>query len=56
MATVDPGTAVSSGTTRSFVTALVVNGALLGAEVLAFFFLKQKLWRIYSPRTVLPPP
>lgn len=46
----------SNSTTRSFVTALVVNGALLGAEVLAFILLKQKLWRIYSPRTVLPPP
>lgn len=56
MAAVDPGKALSSSTTRSFVTALVVNGALLGVEVLAFFLLKQKLWRIYGPRTVLPPP
>lgn len=48
--------ALSNSTTSNFVTALVVNGALLGVEVVGFLILKQKLWRIYSPRTVLPPP
>ncbi|KAF9453915.1 DUF221-domain-containing protein [Macrolepiota fuliginosa MF-IS2] len=52
----DRDKALSSGTTSNFLTALVVNGALLGAEVVAFLILKQKLWRIYSPRTTLPPP
>lgn len=42
--------------TTAFVTALVVNFGLLLVEVGAFIVLKQKLWRIYSPRTVLPPP
>ncbi|KXN90147.1 hypothetical protein AN958_04637 [Leucoagaricus sp. SymC.cos] len=53
---VDRDQALSKGTTTNFLTALVVNGALLGAEVVAFLILKQKLRRIYSPRTVLPPP
>jgi calcium permeable stress-gated cation channel len=41
---------------QSFVTALVVNGALLFIEVGAFLILKERLGRIYSPRTFLPPP
>jgi len=53
---VDRNRALSSNTTSNFLTALVVNGALLGAEVGAFLILKQRLWRIYSPRTILPPP
>ncbi|KAK0463530.1 DUF221 family protein [Desarmillaria tabescens] len=48
--------ASNNSTTKTFVTALVVNGALLAAEVGAFLILKQKLGRIYSPRTFLPPP
>ncbi|KXN90920.1 hypothetical protein AN958_03353 [Leucoagaricus sp. SymC.cos] len=48
--------ALSKGTTTNFLTALVVNGALLGAEVSAFLILKQKLQRIYSLRSVFPPP
>jgi hypothetical protein len=48
--------ALSNNTTENFVSALVVNCALLGVEVGAFLILKQKLWRIYGPRTVLPPP
>ncbi|KAL1744955.1 hypothetical protein HDZ31DRAFT_37437 [Schizophyllum fasciatum] len=46
----------ASSTDSSFLTALVVNAALLGVEVLAFVILKQKLQRIYYPRTYLPPP
>ncbi|KAF8917993.1 hypothetical protein CPB85DRAFT_1284409 [Mucidula mucida] len=45
-----------SNTTKTFVTALVVNGGLLLVEVGAFIILKQRLGRIYSPRTYLPPP
>lgn len=41
---------------KAFVTALVANGALLIVEVAAFLLLKQRLDRIYSPRTFLPPP
>ncbi|KAK0441132.1 DUF221 family protein [Armillaria borealis] len=48
--------ASSNSTTKTFVTALVVNGGLLVVEVGAFLILKQKLGRIYSPRTYLPPP
>lgn len=48
--------ASSNSTTKTFVTALVVNGGLLAVEVGAFLILKQKLGRIYSPRTYLPPP
>ncbi|KIY74044.1 DUF221-domain-containing protein [Cylindrobasidium torrendii FP15055 ss-10] len=43
-------------TTKTFATALVANGGLLLVEVGAFLILKQKLGRIYSPRTFLPPP
>jgi calcium permeable stress-gated cation channel len=41
---------------KAFTTALVVNGALLCIEVGAFLILKEKLSRVYSPRTYLPPP
>ncbi|KAJ7072039.1 DUF221 family protein [Mycena amicta] len=46
----------NSNSTKTFVTALVANGALLAAEVAAFIILKNRLGRIYSPRTYLPPP
>ncbi|KAJ7595058.1 DUF221 family protein [Mycena floridula] len=46
----------TSGTTKTFVTALVANAGLLIVEVVAFVLLKQRLGRIYSPRTYLPPP
>ncbi|KAF8637999.1 hypothetical protein AX16_010631 [Volvariella volvacea WC 439] len=46
----------NSNSTRTFVTALVANSGLLLVEVAAFLLLKQRLWRIYSPRTHLPPP
>ncbi|CAA7259132.1 unnamed protein product [Cyclocybe aegerita] len=53
---VDREKALRSSTTTAFLTALAVNAGLLLVEVGAFLFLKQRLWRIYSPRTVLPPP
>ncbi|KAL1686821.1 hypothetical protein GGG16DRAFT_63488 [Schizophyllum commune] len=46
----------ATSTDSSFLTALVANAALLGVEVLAFVILKQRLERIYYPRTFLPPP
>jgi hypothetical protein len=46
----------SSNNTKTFITALVANGGLLIVEVVAFLILKQRLGRIYSPRTFLPPP
>ena len=46
----------NSGSSKTFATALVANAALLFVEVGAFIILKQKLQRIYSPRTFLPPP
>lgn len=49
-------TAKVNNTTQSFVTALVTNAAILGVEVGAFTVLKQRLGRIYTPRTYLPPP
>ncbi|KAF7321922.1 hypothetical protein MKEN_00714500 [Mycena kentingensis (nom. inval.)] len=55
MSAINPGQADSSST-KTFVTALVANGALLAAEIGAFLILKKRLGRIYSPRTFLPPP
>ncbi|KAL0946485.1 hypothetical protein HGRIS_012702 [Hohenbuehelia grisea] len=56
---IDPNK-VKSGDTNSaataFVTALVTNAALLTVEVGIFLILKTRLYRIYSPRTYLPPP
>jgi hypothetical protein len=46
----------NSNTSKTFLTALVANAALLVVEVGAFLILKQKLWRIYTPRAYLPPP
>ncbi|TFK74613.1 DUF221-domain-containing protein [Pluteus cervinus] len=52
---INPDT-VNSNSTKTFLTALVVNTGLLLVEVGAFLLLKERLWRIYSPRTHLPPP
>ncbi|RDB24859.1 Uncharacterized protein RSN1 [Hypsizygus marmoreus] len=49
-------TSGNSNTSKTFLTALVANAALLAVEVGAFLILKQKLWRVYSPRSYLPPP
>ncbi|KAJ7045820.1 DUF221 family protein [Mycena alexandri] len=46
----------NSRSTQTFVTSLVANGGLLAVEVAAFVILKNRLGRIYSPRTFLPPP
>ncbi|KAJ7187941.1 DUF221 family protein [Mycena filopes] len=46
----------TSNSSKSFLTALVANGGLLIVEVAAFVILKNRLGRIYSPRTYLPPP
>jgi hypothetical protein len=46
----------SSKGTKTFLTALVANGGLLVVEIVAFVVLKNRLGRIYSPRTYLPPP
>jgi hypothetical protein len=42
-------------TSRAFITAIVTNAALLAVQVGVFVVLKQKLGRIYSPRSFLPP-
>jgi len=42
-------------TAQTFVASLVTNSCLLVIQVGAFVILKQKLGRIYSPRTFLPP-
>jgi len=42
-------------TTQAFLTSLVTNAGLLALQVGAFLYLKQRLERIYSPRTFLPP-
>ncbi|KAJ7747247.1 DUF221 family protein [Mycena metata] len=46
----------TSRSTQTFLTSLVANGGLLAVEVAAFVILKNRLGRIYSPRTFLPPP
>ncbi|TFK25546.1 DUF221-domain-containing protein [Coprinopsis marcescibilis] len=56
MSAIDPNKASQNNSTKAFLTALVVNFGLLFVEVGAFIILKQKLWRIYSPRAYLPPP
>ncbi|KAJ3732412.1 DUF221 family protein [Lentinula guzmanii] len=54
MSQITPGRVTTS--TQSFVAAVVANSALLLIEVGLFTALKQRLERIYSPRTYLPPP
>jgi len=56
MSAIDPSKTSKNNNTTAFLTSLAVNGGLLLVEVGAFIILKQRLWRIYSPRTVLPPP
>ncbi|KDQ59601.1 hypothetical protein JAAARDRAFT_153575 [Jaapia argillacea MUCL 33604] len=46
----------NKSTSQTFITALVTNAGLLLIEVGAFTILKQRLGRIYTPRTYLPPP
>jgi hypothetical protein len=41
---------------QAFISALVTNAVLLAVQVGVFVILKQKLPRIYNPRTFLPPP
>ncbi|KAJ1304283.1 hypothetical protein OPQ81_005443 [Rhizoctonia solani] len=54
---IDPAKATSSNnTSRTFGTAFVTNIALLAIQVGGFVALKKKFYRIYSPRTSLPPP
>ncbi|EGN92844.1 hypothetical protein SERLA73DRAFT_116657 [Serpula lacrymans var. lacrymans S7.3] len=49
----DP-TNTSSATTATFLSALVFNGAVAGAEILAFTFLRPYFKQIYEPRTLVP--
>ncbi|TFK46380.1 DUF221-domain-containing protein [Heliocybe sulcata] len=46
----------NSSTTKTFLTSLITNLGILAVEVGAFTVLKQRLGRIYTPRTYLPPP
>ncbi|KAI0076270.1 DUF221-domain-containing protein [Panus rudis PR-1116 ss-1] len=41
---------------ETFLTSLVTNAGILGIELVAFIFLKNRLSRIYEPRAYLPPP
>jgi hypothetical protein len=43
-------------TLGSFLTSLALNGGLLVLQVAIFVLLKNRLSRIYQPRTYLPPP
>lgn len=43
-------------TLGSFLTSLALNGGLLVLQVAFFMLLKNRLSRIYQPRTYLPPP
>lgn len=56
MSAINPDDIEKNSTTGAFLSALAVNGALLLIEIGTFVVLKQKLWRIYGPRTVLLPP
>ena len=55
MSQVTPGKAEGTDS-QTFLTALITNASILGLEVLAFILLRRRLWRIYEPRTYLPPP
>ncbi|KAF8529554.1 DUF221 family protein [Hysterangium stoloniferum] len=55
MSGVNAGTATGK-TTETFITALITNSSFLAVELIAFTFLKNRLSRIYTPRTYLPPP
>ncbi|CED82447.1 Uncharacterized conserved protein [Phaffia rhodozyma] len=44
----------NAATTSSFVTALVLNSAIAGAEILAFTLLRRQFRSIYEPRTFIP--
>ncbi|GJE96634.1 hypothetical protein PsYK624_128340 [Phanerochaete sordida] len=55
MSQVTPGKAEGTDS-QTFLTALITNASVLGIEVLAFVLLRSRLWRIYEPRTYLPPP
>lgn len=44
-----------SATTKTFVTALYLNAAVFGIELVAFTLLRRRFKAIYEPRTYLPP-
>ncbi|KJA27716.1 hypothetical protein HYPSUDRAFT_62761 [Hypholoma sublateritium FD-334 SS-4] len=56
MSSINPKNIEKNSTTNAFLSSLAVNVTLLLIEIGAFVLLKQKLWRIYAPRVVLPPP
>lgn len=47
---------LSGQSTQTFITALVLNLAIAGAEVVAFMLIRKKFKKIYEPRTYLVPP
>jgi hypothetical protein len=55
MSQVTPGKAQGTDS-QTFLTALITNASVLVLEVAAFVLLRSRLWRIYEPRTYLPPP
>ncbi|EKM57367.1 uncharacterized protein PHACADRAFT_194921 [Phanerochaete carnosa HHB-10118-sp] len=55
MSQVTPGKADGTDS-QTFLTALITNASILAIEVIAFVVLRSRLWRIYEPRTYLPPP
>ena len=55
MSQVTPGKAQGNDS-QTFLTALITNASVLGIEVVAFVVLRTRLWRIYEPRSYLPPP
>ncbi|TIA97948.1 hypothetical protein E3P94_02719 [Wallemia ichthyophaga] len=46
---------ISSSSTATFLSALVLNGAIAGAQFLAFCLLRPKFPHIYQPRVTKPP-
>ncbi|KAJ9111098.1 hypothetical protein QFC19_001297 [Naganishia cerealis] len=44
-----------SATTESFVSSLIVNVAVAGAELLAWVLIRRHFRAIYEPRSYLPP-
>lgn len=45
----------SSSTTKTFTTALWLNAAIFGIEIVAFTLLRPRFRSVYEPRSVLLP-
>lgn len=47
--------AAGSKSTQTFITALILNSAIAGAEILGWLLIRRYFPRIFQPRAILPP-